>query len=303
MQVVETVPEEEAPTEEETPAEEAPAEEETPAEEEPKAEEEIPAEEEPKAEEEAPVGETPAEEETEEEVALAEDEVGVKVGGTLYTTFEEARGVAEAVDGTITYEIYGKVVFPEGCIADLGNAKNIVFAGKTEDAEIALEAESNLIGLDVTGVESIIFNHLILSRSNGKYAVDSAEMNQYFCAALRNAGTNGVVTYNSCVFPNGSTTNTYGKTYYNNCKFTEETSGRYNLWVKGSDTYVTGCEFTRRSRRKALHHGYVFSHHNHYRYDFRRSYREAGYRFQSARYNRCNRYDLHRLRKGRTHER
>lgn len=242
--VVETVPEEEAPTEEETPAEEAPAEEETPAEEEPKAEEETPAEEEPEAEEEAPVKETPAEEETEEEVALAEDEVGVKVGGTLYTTFEEARGVAEAVDGTITYEIYGKVVFPEGCIADLGNAKNIVFAGKTEDAEIALEAESNLIGLDVTGVESIIFNHLILSRSNGKYAVDSAEMNQYFCAALRNAGTNGVVTYNSCVFPNGSTTNTYGKTYYNNCKFTETTGGRYNLWVKGSDTYVTGCEFT-----------------------------------------------------------
>ena len=242
--VVETVPEEEAPTEEETPAEEAPAEEETPAEEEPKAEEETPAEEEPEAEEEAPIKETPAEEETEEEVALAEDEVGVKVGGTLYTTFEEARGVAEAVDGTITYEIYGKVVFPEGCIADLGNAKNIVFAGKTEDAEIALEAESNLIGLDVTGVESIIFNHLTLSRSNGKYAVDSAEMNQYFCAALRNAGTNGVVTYNSCVFPNGSTTNTYGKTYYNNCKFTEETSGRYNLWVKGSDTYVTGCEFT-----------------------------------------------------------
>ena len=52
------------------------------------------------------------------------------------------------------------------------------------------------------------------------------------------------MTYTNCVFPNGVCNNQYGKTVFDNCKFTNNTAGLSNLWNYGGETKVEECTFT-----------------------------------------------------------
>ncbi len=179
--------------------------------------------------------------------AFADGETDVyKVGvGQAYENFKEALTATEDADsdGTVTYEIYGKVVLPDGGIK-LGKAgiTTINFTKGSDDAELSLEGTGfNLVGWDhATTVEKINYTDLKLSRVNGTYVGDAAQLNQFFTTTIR-SNSAGVVTYTDCTFPNGSGSNTYGKTVYNNCTFSNENADtKYNVWIRGGETEING---------------------------------------------------------------
>lgn len=169
-----------------------------------------------------------------------------KVGaGQAYENFKDALTATEDADsdGTVTYKIYGKVVLPDGGIK-LGKAgiTTINFTKGSDDAELSLEGTGfNLVGWDhATTVEKINYTDLKLSRVNGTYVGDAAQLNQFFTTTIR-SNSAGVVTYTDCTFPNGSGSNTYGKTVYNNCTFSNENADtKYNVWIRGGATEING---------------------------------------------------------------
>ena len=78
-----------------------------------------------------------------------------------------------------------------------------------------------------------------------KYGGDYGHSTNYFTCWLRNTdAANNTVSYTNCTFPNGACNNQYGKTVYANCKFTNATSGKYNLWNYGGNTEIKNSTFT-----------------------------------------------------------
>lgn len=164
--------------------------------------------------------------------------------GQTYETFANALAANDTdSDGVITYKIYGKVVLPDGGIK-LGKdgITTINFTKGSEDAELSLEGTGlNLIGFDhAADLKEINYTGLKLSRLNGSWVGDAAHLNQFFTTTIR-TNPDGIVTYTDCTFPNGSGSNTYGKTVYNNCIFSNEDAGtKYNVWIGGGETEING---------------------------------------------------------------
>lgn len=164
--------------------------------------------------------------------------------GQTYEAFADALAADDTdSDGVITYEIYGKVVLPDGGIK-LGKDRitTINFTKGSEDAELSLEgAGLNLIGFDhAADLKAINYTGLKLSRLNGSWVGDAAHLNQFFTTTIR-TNSDGIVTYTDCTFPNGSGSNTYGKTVYNNCIFSNENANtKYNVWIRGGETEING---------------------------------------------------------------
>ena len=91
----------------------------------------------------------------------------------------------------------------------------------------------------------VSFTNLKLSKPNPTYGGDYGHSTNYFTCWLRNTGAaENTVTYTNCTFPNGVCNNQYGKTVFNNCKFTNNTAGLSNLWNYGGETKVEECTFT-----------------------------------------------------------
>ena len=182
--------------------------------------------------------------------AFADSETDVyTVGaGKSYETFAEALNAEDTdSDGIITYEIYGKVVLPAGSIK-LGKdgITTINFTKGSDDAELSLEASGlNLVGFDhAANVEKINYTGLKLSRLNGSNIYDAAHLNQFFTTTIRGKA-DGIVTYTDCTFPNGSGSNTYGKTVYNNCTFSNDNADtKYNVWIRGGSIEINGGTMT-----------------------------------------------------------
>ena len=164
--------------------------------------------------------------------------------GKAYETFADALAAGDTdLDGVITYEIYGKVVLPDGGIK-LGQdgITTINFTKGSDDAELSLEGTGlNLVGFDhAKDLEKINYTGLKLSRSNGSWVGDAAHLNQFFTTTIR-TNSNGVVTYTDCTFPNGSGSNTYGKTIYTDCTFSNDNADtKYNVWIRGGETEING---------------------------------------------------------------
>ena len=174
----------------------------------------------------------------------------VEVNGTVYDTLEAAIAAAEPVNGVITYEIYGKVeansteswieVLKDG----LTDVTKVAFVGKTNDAEISITNSTSVLADQNYDID-VSFVNLILSHSNGAWVGDLGHATEYFTCVLRNTdAANNTVTYTNCTFPNGACNNQYGKTVFDNCKFTNATSGKYNLWNYGGTTEITNSAFT-----------------------------------------------------------
>ena len=174
----------------------------------------------------------------------------VEVNGTVYDTLDEAIAAAEPVNGVITYEIYGKVeansteswieVLKDG----LTDVTKVAFVGKTNDAEISITNSTSVLADQNYDID-VSFVDLILSHSNGAWVGDLGHATEYFTCVLRNTdAANNTVTYTNCTFPNGACNNQYGKTVFDNCKFTNATSGKYNLWNYGGTTEITNSAFT-----------------------------------------------------------
>ena len=185
--------------------------------------------------------------------ALAEGETGagpIKVGETSYSSFSDAVNVAEPDgSGVITYEISGKVdVTATGWVqvakAGLTGPTKVEFVGKTGDAEICITGGLAILADQKYDID-VSFTNLKLSKPNPTYGGDYGHSTNYFTCWLRNTGAaENTVTYTNCTFPNGVCNNQYGKTVFNNCKFTNNTAGLSNLWNYGGETKVEECTFT-----------------------------------------------------------
>ena len=173
----------------------------------------------------------------------------VVVNGTEYTTLEDAIAAAVPVNGVITYEISGRVTadstgWVQVAKAGLTDLTKVEFVGKTNDAEICITGGVAILA-DQTYDIDVSFTNLKLSKQNPTYAGDYGHATNYFTCWLRNTNAaENTVTYTNCTFPNGVCNNQYGKTIFDNCNFTNNASGLYNLWNYGGNTEIKNSTFT-----------------------------------------------------------
>lgn len=184
-----------------------------------------------------------------------------KVGGNEYATLEAAIAAAEPVNGVITYEIYGKaeVTSTDSWIqvlkAGLSNVTKVVFVGMTTDAEIIITNSTSVLADQKYDID-VSFENLTLSHPDGKWVNDLGHTTNYFACLLRNTdAAENTVTYTNCTFPNGVCNNQYGKTVFDRCKFTNEVTGKYNLWNYGGSTEIKDSTFTGTRGIKAYNEG------------------------------------------------
>ena len=185
--------------------------------------------------------------------ALAEGATGagpIKVGGETYSSFSDAvNAAAPDENGVITYEISGKVdVTDTGWVqvakVGLADLSKVAFVGINDDAEICITGGLAILADQKYDID-VSFTNLKLSKPNPTYGGDYGHSTNYFTCWLRNTGAaENTVTYTNCVFPNGVCNNQYGKTVFDRCQFTNDTSGKFNLWNYGGNTEVKGSTFT-----------------------------------------------------------
>ena len=185
----------------------------------------------------------------------------VSVNGTSYETLEDAIDAATPdANGVITYEISGKVdVTATGWIqvakSGLTGLTAVKFVGKTDDAEICINGGLAILA-DQNYDINVSFETLALSKLNPTYGGDYGHSTNYFTTWLRNSGAaENTVTYTNCTFPNGVSNNQYGKTVFDNCKFTNYATGLYNLWNYGGSTEIKNSSFTGTRGIKAYSEG------------------------------------------------
>ena len=185
-------------------------------------------------------------------IALAAgNTVKVKVvGGAEYESLEAAIAAAKPVNGVITYEIYGQVTVTAINWVQVAKAgltdpiTKVEFVGKTNDAEICITGGLAILA-DQTYDIDVSFTNLKLSKLNPTYGGDYGHSPKYFTCWLRNTNAaQNTVTYTNCTFPNGVCNNQYGKTIFDNCNFTNNAPGLYNLWNYGGNTEIKNSTFT-----------------------------------------------------------
>ena len=184
--------------------------------------------------------------------ALADEATGagpIKVGETSYSSFSDAvNAAAPDENGIITYEISGKVdVTDTGWVqvakAGLIDLSKVAFVGINDDAEICITGGLAILADQKYDID-VSFTNLKLSKPNPTYGGDYGHSTNYFTCWLRNTGAaENTVTYTNCTFPNGVCNNQYGKTVFDRCQFTNDTSGKFNLWNYGGNTEVKGSTF------------------------------------------------------------
>lgn len=174
----------------------------------------------------------------------------VKVGKAGYDTLEAAIAAAEPVNGVITYEIYGQVTVTATGWVQVAKAgltdpiTKVEFVGITDDAKIVINDSKSVLADQKYDID-VSFEKLTLSHPNGEWAQDYGHATNYFTCWLRNTNAaENTVTYTNCTFPNGVCNNQYGKTIFDNCNFTNNTSGLYNLWNYGGNTEIKNSTFT-----------------------------------------------------------
>lgn len=186
--------------------------------------------------------------------------VTVNGGTEQYATLDEAIAAAEPENGVIIYTVTGKVnangeSWIQVAKAGLTGLTEVKFVGADANAEICI-TNSNAVLADQSYDIDVSFKDLTLSHPNGAWVSDLGHATNYFTTVLRNTdAANNTVSYTNCTFPNGACNNQYGKTVYANCKFTNATSGKYNLWNYGGNTEIKNSTFTGTRGIKAYSEG------------------------------------------------
>ena len=185
----------------------------------------------------------------------------VSVNGTSYETLEDAIDAATPdANGVVTYEISGKVdVTVTGWVqvakSGLTGLTAVKFVGTTDDAKICINGGLAILADQNYDID-VSFEALALSKLNPTYGGDYGHSTNYFTTWLRNSGAaENTVTYTNCTFPNGVSNNQYGKTVFDNCKFTNGATGLYNLWNYGGSTEIKNSSFTGTRGIKAYSEG------------------------------------------------
>lgn len=186
--------------------------------------------------------------------------VTVNGGTEQYATLDEAIAAAEPENGVIIYTVTGKVnangeSWIQVAKAGLTGLTEVKFVGADANAEICI-TNSTAVLADQSYDIDVSFKDLTLSHPNGAWVSDLGHATNYFTTVLRNTdAANNTVSYTNCTFPNGACNNQYGKTVYANCKFTNATSGKYNLWNYGGNTEIKNSTFTGTRGIKAYSEG------------------------------------------------
>lgn len=186
--------------------------------------------------------------------------VTVNGGTEQYATLDEAIAAAGPENGVITYTVTGKVnangeSWIQVAKAGLTGLTEVKFVGADANAEICI-TNSTAVLADQSYDIDVSFKDLTLSHPNGAWVSDLGHATNYFTTVLRNTdAANNTVSYTNCTFPNGACNNQYGKTVYANCKFTNATSGKYNLWNYGGNTEIKNSTFTGTRGIKAYSEG------------------------------------------------
>lgn len=202
---------------------------------------------------------------TQEEVSENADAltnyITVNNDATQYATLDKAIAAAEPTEGVITYTIYGEVcvtstdAWIQVAKADLTGLNEVRFVGNGNNAEIVIDNSQSVLADQKYDID-VSFTGLTLSHPNGKWVNDLGHATNYFTTCLRNTNAeDNTVTYTNCTFPNGACNNMYGKTVFDNCNFTNETSGSYNLWNYGGNTEVKDSTFTGKRGIKTYNEG------------------------------------------------
>ena len=185
----------------------------------------------------------------------------VSVNGTSYETLEDAIDAATPdANGVVTYEISGKVDvtatgWVQGAKSGLTGLTAVKFVGTTDDAKICINGGLAILADQNYDID-VSFEALALSKLNPTYGGDYGHSTNYFTTWLRNSGAaENTVTYTNCTFPNGVSNNQYGKTVFDNCKFTNGATGLYNLWNYGGSTEIKNSSFTGTRGIKAYSEG------------------------------------------------
>ena len=185
----------------------------------------------------------------------------VSVNGTSYETLEDAIDAATPdANGVVTYEISGKVdVTATGWVqvakSGLTGLTAVKFVGTTDDAKICINGGLAILADQNYDID-VSFEALALSKLNPTYGGDYGHSTNYFTTWLRNSGAaENTVTYTNCTFRNGVSNNQYGKTVFDNCKFTNGATGLYNLWNYGGSTEIKNSSFTGTRGIKAYSEG------------------------------------------------
>lgn len=185
----------------------------------------------------------------------------VSVNGTSYETLEDAIDAATPdANGVVTYEISGKVdVTATGWVqvakSGLTGLTAVKFVGTTDDAKICINGGLAILADQNYDID-VSFEALALSKLNPTYGDNYGHSTNYFTTWLRNSGAaENTVTYTNCTFPNGVSNNQYGKTVFDNCKFTNGATGLYNLWNYGGSTEIKNSSFTGTRGIKAYSEG------------------------------------------------
>ena len=185
----------------------------------------------------------------------------VSVNGTSYETLEDAIDAATPdANGVVTYEISGKVdVTATGWVqvakSGLTGLTAVKFVGTTDDAKICINGGLAILADQNYDID-VSFEALALSKLNPTYGGDYGHSTNYFTTWLRNSGAaENTVTYTNCTFPSGVSNNQYGKTVFDNCKFTNGAIGLYNLWNYGGSTEIKNSSFTGTRGIKAYSEG------------------------------------------------
>ena len=185
----------------------------------------------------------------------------VSVNGTSYETLEDAIDAATPdANGVVTYEISGKVdVTATGWVqvakSGLTGLTAVKFVGTTDDAKICINGGLAILADQNYDID-VSFEALALSKLNPTYGGDYGHSTNYFTTWLCNSGAaENTVTYTNCTFPNGVSNNQYGKTVFDNCKFTNSATGLYNLWNYGGSTEIKNSSFTGTRGIKAYSEG------------------------------------------------
>lgn len=185
--------------------------------------------------------------------ALAGETTGagtIEVGNASYESFSDAVDAATPDEsGVITYKISGRVdVTATGWVqvakADLTGLSKVEFIGITDDAEICITQGVAILADQKNDID-VSFKNLKLTKSDPQWAGDYGHSTKYFTCWLRNTdAAEHTVTYTNCTFPNGVCNNQFGKTVFDNCKFTNSDSAYYNLWNYGGNTEVKDSTFS-----------------------------------------------------------
>ena len=131
----------------------------------------------------------------------------------------------------------------------------VKFVGTTDDAKICINGGLAILADQNYDID-VSFEALALSKLNPTYGGDYGHSTNYFTTWLRNSGAaENTVTYTNCTFPNGVSNNQYGKTVFDNCKFTNGATGLYNLWNYGGSTEIKNSSFTGTRGIKAYSEG------------------------------------------------